>query len=90
MKSKKKETLRTCCGCREQKNKAELVRLYLQEGSHVAVDETGKSGGRGVYICRNAECIKKALRSGAIGRGLRQSVSEEEIRTCVQQITDPM
>ena len=75
-----------CCGCRQSRSKSEMVRLYLTPDLHVKIDESGKAGGRGVYLCRNEQCVKRALKSGAISRGLKQNVSAEEIERVTQQI----
>lgn len=73
----KKIPMRTCCGCRESFPKKELVRVVRQPDGNVAVDLTGKMNGRGAYICRNKECLKKAAKTGSIARALEISLSEE-------------
>ena len=62
--------LRQCLGCREMKSKAELVRVVRSPEGAVSLDLRGKAPGRGAYVCRNADCLKKALRSKAVGRSL--------------------
>ena len=63
-----------------------MVRLYMSPDLHVKIDGSGKAGGRGVYLCRDEQCVKRALKSGAISRGLKQNVSAEEITQVTQQI----
>ena len=62
--------LRQCLGCREMKPKAELVRVVRSPEGSVSVDLRGKAPGRGAYVCRSADCLKKALRSKALSRNL--------------------
>ena len=66
----KKTPLRQCLGCREMKPKAELMRVVRSPEGTVSVDLRGKAPGRGAYVCRSADCLKKALRSKALGRAL--------------------
>ena len=41
----------------------------------------GKAPGRGAYVCRSAECLKKAMRSHAIDRALGVTVPQELYET---------
>ena len=43
-----RECLRTCIGCRQVKNKRELVRLTCTHEEIVEIDLTGKKPGRGM------------------------------------------
>ncbi len=69
--------LRQCLGCREMKPKAELVRVVRSPEGAVSVDPRGKAPGRGAYVCRSADCLKKALRSKALGRSLGVEIPPE-------------
>ena len=70
--------MRRCIGCMESKTKDELVRVTWYEGQ-LAVDTTGKAKGRGVYICKDKECVAKAARKGAFARSLRVDPGREQI-----------
>lgn len=70
----KKIPLRQCLGCREMKPKRELVRVVRSPEGHVSVDATGRSPGRGAYICRDAGCLQKAIRSRALSRALEAEI----------------
>ena len=64
--------------CREMKNKAELVRIVRNaDDSGFSIDDTGKSAGRGAYICKNADCFKKAAKSGGFERSFKQKIPKE-------------
>lgn len=49
--------MRQCVGCRERKNKSELIRIVKTPEGEIMTDLTGKKNGRGMYICRNAGCL---------------------------------
>ena len=66
----KKIPMRQCMGCREMKPKRELVRVVKSPENEVSVDLRGKAPGRGAYVCRSADCLKRALRSRALDRSL--------------------
>ena len=68
---------RQCLGCREMKPKPELVRIARSPEETVSVDLRGKAPGRGAYICRSTDCLKKALRSKALGRALGVEIPPE-------------
>lgn len=73
----KRIPLRQCLGCREMKPKPELVRVVRSPDGTVSVDLRGKAPGRGAYVCRSADCLKKALRSKALGRSLGVEIPPE-------------
>lgn len=72
----KKIPLRKCTGCGEMKPKKELVRVIKTAEDHILMDLTGKMNGRGAYVCRSQECLKKAIKTKAIERSLGISISE--------------
>jgi predicted RNA-binding protein YlxR (DUF448 family) len=69
--------LRQCLGCREQKPKNQLIRVVRSPEGEVSLDFRGKAPGRGAYLCRDAACLKKALRSKALERALNVPIPEE-------------
>ena len=73
----KKIPVRQCVGCREHRPKRELVRVVRSPEGKVSLDFSGKANGRGAYVCRDAQCLKKALRSNALGRSLEVTIPQE-------------
>ena len=73
----KKIPQRQCMGCRERKAKRELIRVVRGTDGNVNLDFSGKAPGRGAYICPNAECLKKALRSKSLDRSLEVTIPQE-------------
>lgn len=64
----KKIPMRQCVGCREMRPKRELVRVVKSPEGEISLDFRGKAPGRGAYLCPNADCLKKAIRSKALER----------------------
>ena len=73
----KKIPIRQCLGCREQKAKTELLRVVRSPEGSVSLDFRGKAPGRGAYICRSGECLKRAVLSRALERSLGAPIPEE-------------
>ncbi len=59
----KKIPMRMCLGCQEMKPKRELVRVVRSPEGEIVLDPSGKRNGRGAYICRNIECLEKAVKA---------------------------
>lgn len=66
----KKIPLRMCTGCGEMKPKKELVRVVRSKEGEISLDLTGRKAGRGAYVCRDLECLKKARKTRRIERSL--------------------
>ena len=73
----KKIPQRQCMGCRERKEKRELIRVVRAPDGSVSLDFRGKAPGRGADICPVMACLKKALRSKALDRSLEVTIPEE-------------
>lgn len=75
----KHQPQRTCIGCREAKNKRDLIRVVRTPEGPVTVDPTGKANGRGVYVCRKVECLERALTKERLAQALKVTVPQERI-----------
>ena len=73
----KKIPQRQCMGCRERKNKRELIRVVRSPEGQVSLDFGGKMNGRGAYLCPDPECLKRAIRSKARDRSLEGTIPED-------------
>jgi hypothetical protein len=70
---------RTCIACRQVGDKRQLIRVVRTPAMGVRIDPSGKLSGRGAYLCQAGPCWHKALRSGALARALRTTISEEDL-----------
>ena len=68
---------RTCVACRTTSGKREFVRLVRTPEGRVEVDSTGKSPGRGAYLCAIRSCWDEALKRDHLARALRATISNE-------------
>lgn len=82
----KKIPMRQCMGCRTMKPKAELVRVVRSPEGEISVDLKGRKPGRGAYVCRDAQCLKKAIKSRALSKALEAELPEEIYGTLRQQM----
>lgn len=72
------EHLRMCAVCRKLISKSELIR-FVRVGSEIEIDPSGKKDGRGAYICKNDECLKKAIKTNALSKSFKQPVDKDII-----------
>ena len=82
----KKLPERRCTGCGESKPKKELIRIVRSPEGDISVDLTGKSPGRGAYICKNAECLKKAKKTGRLTRSLDTAIPDGIFDKLIEEI----
>ena len=73
----RKIPMRMCVGCREMKEKKELIRVVRSPEGEVSLDPVGKKPGRGAYVCRSAECLKRAIRQKQLERQLDVTLPSE-------------
>ena len=63
--------LRRCVVCREQRPKADLLRLVRTPAGAVDVDAHPKAAGRGAYVCRTAACLRAAADGNRVAQALK-------------------
>ena len=79
----KKIPMRNCMGCSQMFSKKELVRVVKtktgegEEDYTVSLDLTGKKNGRGAYVCKNVDCLKKARKAKRFERALQCEIPAE-------------
>ena len=69
---------RTCIGCREKKYKQELIRIVCNKNNEISVDLKQRLEGRGAYICKNEECLKKVQKGNRLKNALKTKVENEK------------
>ncbi len=73
----KKIPMRQCLGCREMKPKKELIRVVRSPEGLISLDFKGKAPGRGAYLCRSGECLKKAVKSKSLERAFSAQIPQD-------------
>ena len=84
----KKIPMRQCLGCREMKPKAELIRVVRSPQGEISLDRKGKAPGRGAYVCANAACLKKAIKTRALDRALEVKIPDELVEKLSEELED--
>ena len=70
----KKVPMRSCVVTHEKCEKKDLIRVVRTNESEVLVDLTGKMNGRGAYIKKDIDVLKKAQKSKALDKHLEVEV----------------
>ena len=73
----KKIPMRMCVVTKERYPKYELIRVVKNNLGEVTVDLSGKQNGKGAYIKKDLEVLKKAKASKVLNRVLETEISEE-------------
>jgi predicted RNA-binding protein YlxR (DUF448 family) len=55
-----KDPQRSCLGCRETKDKKDLLRFVLAPDRTLVPDLLARLPGRGAYTCMNSACLRAA------------------------------
>ena len=82
----KKVPMRSCVVTGEKLEKRELIRVVRDKDGNVFVDESGKANGRGAYLKRDVEVIKKAKMNKILDRRLEVVVPDDIYEELVNMI----
>ncbi len=84
----KKIPMRRCLGCMESKPKKELLRIVKTAEGEIQLDNTGKKNGRGAYICKNINCLEKAMKTKRIEKEFETVISNEVYESLRRELED--
>lgn len=70
----KKTPQRLCSGCQAFQDKKSMIRIVRTPAGDIIIDPTGKASGRGAYVCRNTECLRRACAGKGLDRALKAPV----------------
>lgn len=87
MSGTKKIPARQCIGCQEMKTKKEMIRIIKTPQEEILIDITGKKNGRGAYICKSSECLRKAVKSKGLERSLKVAIPHEVYEELEKELT---
>lgn len=74
---KRRVPLRKCLGCGEMKDKRSLVRVVKNKEGEISLDLYGKKPGRGAYLCKDAECLRKAQKARRLEKAFSSGIAPE-------------
>lgn len=77
MQKPRKIPQRQCLGCREMRNKKDLIRVVRSPEGEISLDFKGKKPGRGAYVCPAPACLAKARKSRALERAFSTAIPAE-------------
>ena len=71
---------RKCVGCQRLFERGSLIRIMSEASSgKVLIEPDKKHYGRSVYLCKNEECLKNALKKNKLSRALKNKISNEDL-----------
>lgn len=73
----KKIPLRMCVVTHERFEKKDLLRIVRTKEGEVKIDLTSKMNGKGAYLKKDSEVIKKAQKNKILDRTLGVSIDDE-------------
>ena len=83
----KKQPERRCTGCGEHFPKKELIRVLRTPEGEIVLDLIGKASGRGAYICKKAECLKKARKARRLEASLECAIPDAVYARLVEELS---
>ncbi len=83
----KKIPSRICVGCREPREKQSMVRVVKTAENEICLDVTGRKNGRGAYICKNTECLQRAIQTKGLERSLKTQIPKQVINLLKEEMS---
>lgn len=83
----RKMPMRMCVGCRQMRPKRELIRVVRDKDGAINLDRIGKMPGRGAYICPQAACLERALKTRALDKALDKRLGDDIVARLKEEIT---
>lgn len=64
------------------------MRIVLSKDGNPIVDELQKENTRGVYICKNNECINRLLKCKSLNKCLKIKADELSFKSLLEKLKD--
>lgn len=82
----KKIPERKCLGCMNSFSKQALIRIVKMKDGEISLDPTGKKAGRGSYICKKTDCLKKAVKAHRLEKSFECTIPEEVLLSLEEEL----
>lgn len=82
----KKVPMRSCVVTGEKLEKKELIRIVRDNQNHIFIDLTGKANGRGAYLKKDIDVIKRAKKNKILDRRLEVEIPDSVYEELVNMI----
>lgn len=69
--------LRMCIVCKQMRPKKELLRIIHTKEGETFIDFTGRSNGRGAYVCDTPECVAVCVKKRVLNRAFKTEIPAE-------------
>jgi len=86
LEKQKKIPQRKCIACQERDSKKGLIRIVKNKDGQIFLDPSGKANGRGAYICKDVECLKKAIKTKALNKAFKIEVPNEVYENLLKEL----
>ena len=84
----KNQPVRMCSGCMARKEKGDLIRVVKNASGEVSLDLSGKKPGRGVYICKDVDCLRKAQKAKRFERSFSAAIPLEIFESLEKELME--
>lgn len=82
----KKIPQRKCIACQERDSKKGLIRIVKTKEGEVFLDPTGKANGRGAYICKDVECLNRAIKTKALNKAFKMEAPDSLYENLLKEL----
>ena len=84
----KKIPMRSCVVTREKCDKRDLIRVVKNKEGIIFVDKTGKANGRGAYLKKDSEVIKKCQKQKILNKVFEMEVPDSIFEEILNEINE--
>ena len=74
-----KKFKRKCVCCGVYKNKEDLIKITKTKDNKIILNPSTLDHGRSIYICKNNECLKNAIKNKKLNKALKIQIPNEII-----------
>ncbi len=86
MATSKQPRLRQCVGCRQMRDKNEMIRILRTPEGTICLDSTGRMNGRGAYLCKDPDCLAQAEKNHGLERSFRMKIPKDTMEELRRQL----
>lgn len=76
---------RMCAGCRNMREKPELIRVIMKD-NNLLIDDKQKEQCRGIYLCKSEDCVLLAQKRKVFSNILKKKVPDEFFKELEKRI----
>lgn len=85
MSSKNHTPTRTCVVCKTKTDKSKLMRIVCPN-KEIVVDDFNKINSRGVYVCKNKECVVNLKKNRVLNKIYHKDIPTEIYDSIIKKI----